>query len=294
MIDTNRLGLGTVQFGMDYGVSNPAGKVSRQEIRNIIMKSSKAGIEVLDTASAYGSAETVIGDTIAELDNPKFRIITKTISIEENETSLDAIIRTKEQFKKSLFKLRADKVDTLLIHNSENLTSKSGIELYHLLRELKDRGLINKIGISVYERDQIEKIFEKYNFDVIQLPVNIFDQRLISDGTLNELKKRGVEIHARSIFLQGSLLVKPDKTPLILKKITPHLKILHNDMQKYEIDMLSACLSFVLNIKEIDIALIGVTSEKELNEILNSKNVNYIDFSKYALHNKDLIDPRRW
>jgi len=191
-----KIALGTVQFGLDYGIINHSGQVSIDEVKNILDYAKDKGIDTLDTAARYGNSEQVLG----EVGVNNYRIITKTTPL---KNGVDGVIKGLHQ---SLDNLNIGQVDGLLIHNINDVKDKRFGDLFHKLNELKEEGLINKIGFSTYTPDQVDFLLENFDFDLIQVPFNIFDNRLIQGGQLKALKKKKIEIHARSVFLQGLLL----------------------------------------------------------------------------------------
>ena len=179
-----KIALGTAQFGMDYGISNLKGQTSFDEVKKIIEFSRNIGIKKIDTAKNYGETEKIIG----EVGIKDFKIITKLPKISSNE--FNPIFFVDNQIQDSMTKMKISKIDTLLLHNARDLLSASGKKIYYKILELKKVGVIDKFGISVYEKDEIDQLHKNFNFDVIQIPFNIFDTRLIKMGYLKELKKR--------------------------------------------------------------------------------------------------------
>ncbi len=189
-----KLGLGTVQFGQPYGVSNTHGQVSAREAAAILTNAAQAGIRLLDTAANYGEAEAVL----ARLDIAAFRVVSKTIGL---KLGLDAVIARARQSAAAL------KADTLLVHAASDLLGPDGDALWSALHRLRDEGVFRKIGISVYVADDPAALAARFRPDVMQLPFSLLDQRLLANGTLTRLADLGVEIHARSLFLQGLLFL---------------------------------------------------------------------------------------
>ena len=206
-----KLGLGTVQFGQAYGVSNSRGHVPPGEAAAILALARDAGITTLDTAANYGEAEKVL----AALDTGSFRIVTKTIGLGQG---LDAVIARARQSAQAL------KADTLLVHAAGDLLGPDGDALWKALLELREQGVFRKIGISAYVADDPAALAQRFRPDVMQIPFSLLDQRLLADGSLARLKNLGVEIHARSLFLQGLLFLAPDALPEKLQSAAPQLR----------------------------------------------------------------------
>jgi aryl-alcohol dehydrogenase-like predicted oxidoreductase len=288
-----KLGIGTVQFGLDYGITNDNGKVIKKEASKILNLSAVNHIKILDTAASYGDSETVLGEILQPLH--PFSIVTKTPLFRKEEITLTEITQLASQFQKSLSDLKQDSIYGLLVHHTNDLLAKNGHLLFDKMQEFKHTGQLKKIGISVYSREQIDKVLERFAIDIIQAPINVLDQRFLRNNYLSNLKKYGIEVHARSIFLQG-LLAKPKSISKHCAHIEKHLHAFFADCVKSQLTPLQVALSFVMQQNEIDTALIGVTSCAELEEILHTldTNVTGIDFSKYMIDDETIINPTFW
>jgi len=275
------LGLGTVQFGQAYGISNAAGQVRREAAAAILARAAAAGVRVLDTAANYGEAEAVL----AGLDTTPFRIVTKTINLSHG---LDQVIARARASKAAL-----PRADTLLVHAASDLDDPA---LWPALQRLKEDGTFRKIGISTYVADNPAELAERFRPDVMQLPFSLLDQRLLRDGTLARLAEMGVEIHARSLFLQGLLLMAPESLPDHLKEAAPHLTMLQMHCHEAGATPLAAALGFVLGRPEIAIGLVGVTDVGEFDEILSAmtRPLPAMDWEACALNNDRILTPSSW
>ena len=272
------LGLGTVQFGQCYGVSNKNGQVSREEVAAILARAKQAGVRILDTAATYGQAETVL----STLDVSSFRVITKTIPVNQG------IPKVLSGARQSFERLRPD---TLLVHAASDLKNQ---ELWSALQALKAEGLFKNIGISAYYADDPVRLAEIFRPDVLQIPFSILDQRLLRSGALARLKGLGIEVHARSIFLQGLLFL--DVLPERLRHVETRLHAIRNAVQVAGYSPLSAALSFVLSRPEVDVALVGITSQVELEEILKATEgpIAALDWPSLALDDELVLTPSLW
>ncbi len=278
----NKLALGTVQFGLNYGVTNKNGQVTIGEARNILDFAKDNGIDTLDTAASYGNSEKILG----EIGINDFQIITKTTSLKDGANEVI------DNFYQSLKKLNVERVEGLLIHNIDDIKIKQFDILFKRLSELKKEGLVKKIGFSTYMPEQVDFLLENFDFDLIQLPFNIFDVRLIKGGQLQALKNKSVEVHARSIFLQGVLLD--------FNHHSSYFITWQEQFEKYQAivkesgaSLLEYALNFVLNIQEIDKVLVGVNSEIQLNEIIQSvKETGNLD--AYPIDDINLLNPSLW
>lgn len=295
-----KIGLGTVQFGMDYGISNVQGKPNIGEVRRILNQALKSGMVVLDTASLYGNSEEVIGKCLPK--SHTFRIVTKTPQFKKKIITPEDAKSLTTVFYSSLEKLNQSSVYGILIHNVNDLLVENGHLLMESLLDIKRQGLVKKIGVSIYESQQIDKVLDKYKIDLIQVPINILDQRLIKSGHLKMLKQYGVEIHARSVFLQGLLLMRPGEMNSYFNPIKNQMQIYHQYLKENGISPIQGALGFISLQEEIDCTLVGVCSYKELLEIqealrnledvkLDCKDFNCKDFS---CSDERIINPSMW
>lgn len=296
MIPPIKIGLGTVQFGLDYGVSNQQGITPIAEVKRILALSWNSGVTILDTAVSYGASEEVIGQNISEA--MPFKIVTKTPFFRKDHIDQADAARLKETFLKSLIRLKQTSIYGLLVHHADDLLVTGGFHLWQQMEALKASGIVNKIGVSVYSPSEIEKLLRQYRPDLIQLPLNVFDQRMIKGGYLRHLKGMGIEIHSRSVFLQGLLLMSAENLLPYFNNIKPILKQYHTALQKQCFSPLTAALSFVYLRPEIDYVIVGVNNHVHLEEIINVvHNVEALrnfDYSDYAVNEEFIINPSMW
>ena len=289
----NRLVLGTVQFGLPYGVSQDGGRVSIEEARNILELAAVAGIDMLDTAAAYGDSEEVLGEIVG-VESP-FAIVTKTLPIRANEIDEAAVSRAETGFRNSLRKLRLDKVYALLAHDPRDLLNPGGERLWALLQALKAQGLVGKIGASVYDWAEIDALMSRYPLEVLQAPLNIFDQRLLADSGFAHAAAKGVEIHARSVLLQGLLLMTPEAAAAKLPQAVEKLQDWRDALAEAGVSPLAAALGFALQAPNVDRVVIGVHSAAHLSECLAALDAApQLNYARFTSDDLDLIDPRRW
>jgi aryl-alcohol dehydrogenase-like predicted oxidoreductase len=277
-----KLALGTVQFGLDYGVTNQSGKVEESEIENILGFAKSNGIDMLDTASGYGNSEQVLGSVGVD----GYQIITKTTSLKHG---VDEVIRG---FYQSLKYLNQKSIDGLLIHDINEVNDKEFVDLFRQLSKLKRQGLVNKIGFSTYTPEQVDFLLENFDFDIIQLPFNVFDTRLVEGGQLQALKKKNIEIHVRSVFLQG-ILLDFDNLSGYFSTWRSQFDKYQAVVEKSEMSLLEYALNFALNIEEIDKVLVGVNNEDQLKEIVQAVRLQS-ELNAYPIHDKYLLNPSLW
>ena len=207
----SKIALGTVQFGIDYGINSESGQVQPEEVRSILNYAHSQNIDLLDTAPVYGDSEKILG----RANSSNFKVVTKTRHFDSLKINNNDIRLLNSDFYHSLEYLKQDSVYGVLMHNASDLLKPGAEKLFDQLQKLKQEEKITKIGVSVYDHSQLQAILEIFDIDLVQLPFNIIDKRLIDSGMLAKLKNRGIEVHARSVFLQGLLLMsernRPDK-----------------------------------------------------------------------------------
>lgn len=290
---TARLGLGTAQFGFAYGIANLEGRVPEAEVGQILEIARAAGMVVLDTAPAYGEAEAVLGQWLRPGD--PFRITTKTPAIAASKVGEEDIAAVQAAFDASLKTLHVEHIAAVLVHQADDLLKPGGERLWALLRTWQEAGKVEKIGASVYERRQIDGLMARYPVELLQLPVNVFDQRLMRDGTLAALAAQGIEIHARSVFLQGLLLMEDAFLPAFATPWRETIRAFRAAADQAGASPLRAALSFVCQQPEIATVLIGVFSAKQLQECLAAVDAPLtLDWARYAIDDPNFVDPRRW
>jgi aryl-alcohol dehydrogenase-like predicted oxidoreductase len=290
------LGLGTVQFGLAYGISNKDGQTPESEVRRIVSLAAKKGMSVIDTASQYGESEKIVGLSLP--DHHPFRFVTKTPSFQKKLLTESDALALKERFHVSLRDLKQESIYGLLIHNVGDLLSRNGALLWRTMQELKESGLVEKIGISIYSPGQLDTALYSFRPDLVQLPVNVLDQRMIQNGYLKRLKDLDIEIHSRSVFLQGLLLMDPITVPRYFSPIRRQLIRYHDLLHSNRIMPTEAALAFVRSVREIDVVVVGVNDSRQLQELCeirySAPSLQYFDFSSFSINDEAMVDPSRW
>ena len=280
--------LGTVQFGLPYGIANQNGQVSLDDAKKIIALARLSGIDTLDTAIAYGNSEASLG----HIGVNGFKVITKLPILPENVSNVGLWVHN--QIRESLQKLNVESVYAVLIHHSQQLLGPKGKDLYQSLEHLKTKGLVKKVGISIYDPIELDSVMNAFTIDLVQAPFNLIDQRLNSSGWLQKLYDQGVEVHARSVFLQG-LLLKKYQLPKKLNKINKKICEFHNWAKINKVKPINAALNFVLQHKQIDKVILGVDNCDQLLEIINNLDTNTLQIpKKFSINEEKLINPSLW
>lgn len=285
-----RIVLGTVQFGLNYGIANSLGQVTLDQSRQTLDFAKKNGIRTLDTAISYGQSETILGSYgVGDWD-----VITKIPAIPENIEDIQGWVIDKVE--RSLKRLNLTRIFGVMLHEPDQILGYQGKFIFEALNFLKNNKICEKIGLSIYDIAKVEEYVSAYDIDLVQAPLNIFDRRLIDPAVLYMLKKRDIEIHARSIFLQGLLLLKRGT---VIDGFS-HSKKLFDEwyswLNQENIDPVEACLKFVLQIKEIDRIVIGVQDVVQLQNIILIANKEcLLQFPQWQseIHSQ-LINPGLW
>lgn len=290
-----KLGLGTAQLGLAYGISNNMGQPGREEVRRILAAAAEYGVRILDTAPEYGDSEERIG-SLRPTGLPSFDIVTKT-RILPSDVAEDAVpAYLTAGVKESLRRLQTDSVHGLLVHHSSDLLGSRGAVLWRCLSDLREAGLVKKIGVSVYSGAEIDSVLNRHPIDLIQVPVSVLDQRLVVSGHLQRLQERGVEVHARSVLLQGVLLMEPDELPAEVAGLRGDVQRFRDFAAAHGNSPLEAALGFVRGVDELDVAFCGVASAVQMSELVEACRANVDAGGMHVLAAQDtlLLDPSRW
>lgn len=245
---------------MDYGINNRVGLVPVEEVRRILRISRDLGIDLIDTAAAYGTAESVIGELLAQ-DESGFKLVTKIAPLAAEPAEV------LESFYRSTSQLGTETLYGLLVHDFPRFTAKR--ENWDVLRGLRTGGRVRKIGFSVYYPRQVDWLIEReFDFDIVQLPYNVLDQRFADFLPL--LKARGVEVHVRSVFLQGLFFVPENELESHFIPVAGKLKRLKALAQANDVPLAALPLSFALSAPEVAKVVIGVDDARGLREDIDT------------------------
>lgn len=277
-----KLALGTVQFGLDYGISNHDGQVRDEELDEIIALARHAGIDTLDTAQAYGNAEQRLG----QRDITGFTIIDKLapgLPLSDVKASVN----------NSLHLLGRKRLDGLLLHSSQDASPA----MFELLTDLQKKGSIGKLGISVYSPEELDAWSAAgYPLELVQLPANLLDQRFLRTGWLDKLVDMGCEIHVRSLFLQGLLLMQPAQRPDYFQRFATALE--RFDHWHPSMAPLGRALSIMTALPQVSRFVVGVCHAQELAAIVAASQALHecyeTDIAHLASMEQELINPGLW
>ena len=284
-----RLILGTAQFGLDYGIGNQAGQTSLSEATSILETAHAHGMRVLDTAAAYGDSERRLGAIGLE----SWGVISKLPLLPDEVVNIRQWV--KESAEASLLRLKVPRLHGLLLHRPEQLLGSRGAALYAALLELKEINLTHRIGISIYDPGELDQLCKRYRFDIVQCPFNLIDRRLIDSGWLYRLRDLGTELHVRSVFLQGLLLLSPAARPAKFSRWEDLWSNWQRWLEQSAMTALQACLNYALSFPEIGNVVLGVDKKSQLQEIIGIIGLGTPVVPKYLqCTDPRLINPSYW
>ena len=276
--------IGSAQFGMDYGIANKIGKVNSKQIDAIIKLAKLYDINTFDTASSYGNSESRIGEYIKKNPSSNLKIITK-ISGEDKPLRV--------QINNAITKITIKPI-AILAHSSALYVSP------FFQDELMDIKKEYKIGVSIYNKKELDQVLGSDNIpDIIQIPINILDTRLFRDGSLKRMKKMGVCIHARSVFLQGLFYLSENELNSRFPDVSSTISELKSIANNENISISELSLLWLKNLVEIDKIIIGVDSEEQLKTHINTlrKSIDGKVFDmalKLKYENEKILNPSLW
>lgn len=284
----SKLALGTVQLGLPYGINNQFGKPNTSESFAILDWAFKEGINLLDTAEGYGDSITVIGDYLKKNSAADFKIVSKFISNPNQSIS--------HGLASSLKALQTDAIYAYLFHGIQDY--KSGLFTSELL-ELKHAGKFTKLGVSLYNLDDLRIVLEDNNIELIQIPFNILDNSAEKRQLLHHAKSKGKEIHVRSVFLQGLFHKSPDELDGKLEPLKNPLTSMQTLVARFNQRMDSVCLNYALSQLFIDKVIVGVETVEQLKnniEVTGQQIPSELFelLEEIDIEQKELLNPSNW
>jgi aryl-alcohol dehydrogenase-like predicted oxidoreductase len=283
----NRIVLGGAQLGLPYGILNGGETLSREEVARILDTAVDHGIDSIDTAIAYGQSESIIGET----SQNRFKIISKLPPLPVDISDVSEWVHS--QVQGSLSRLKCTSLDALLLHRPQDLTGAQGAELYAAIGSLMAEKMIHRFGVSIYSPDDLEGIIGTFDIHVVQAPLNVFDRRIL--GVTDQLSALNIEVHARSVFLQGVLIANPKNRPQRFEPWSEHFALFDEWVRFSGMSAMACCLGFALQQPGIAKLVIGTTSAESLDEIMNSIPNSVLEVPTHLQSSvEELIDPRFW
>jgi aryl-alcohol dehydrogenase-like predicted oxidoreductase len=283
----NRIVLGGAQLGLPYGILNGGETLSREEVARILDTAVGRGIDSIDTAIAYGQSESIIGET----SQNRFNIISKLPPLPVDISNVSEWVHS--QVQGSLSRLKCTSLDALLLHRPQDLTGAQGAELYAAIRSLMAEKMIRRFGVSIYSPDDLEGIIDTFEIHVVQAPLNVFDRRIL--GVTDQLSALNIEVHVRSVFLQGVLIASPQDRPHRFEPWSEHFALFDEWVRSSGVSAMACCTGFALQQPGIAKLVIGTTSAESLDEIMNSIPNSVLEVPTHLQSSvEQLIDPRFW
>lgn len=255
-----KLGLGCSQLGLDQPPAAPRGRPPEREAVEALQIAARTGLKILDAQVQFPRAETLIGNLMPR-PNP-FRTLVRCVRPDRGPDHVE------DELRQCLRRLRLDKADTVMVQSAGDLFSSHGPAMWDRLKKLRDEGLFQGVGVSVFASDDPVGLARRFKPDVLQAPVSLLDQRLIVSGALAEIAGLGVEVHLRSIFLQGLLFLPPDRMPVALRGQAGPLSRVRRLIAEGRSDPLQAALWFALSRPEAHHVIVGVASAAELQAVI--------------------------
>ena len=285
-----KLALGTVQFGLGYGVGNKSGQTSLAEAVKIWALAKTSGIDLIDTAIAYGESEQVIGGLGVE----GFKVVTKLPPI---PADIDDVVGWVEyQFFNSLRRLGVESIYGLLLHRSSDFLKEYGRTLIGVLDNLRNKGFTEKIGVSIYDPFELESVLKIVEIGLVQAPLNLVDDRLESSGWLQRLEEQNIEVHTRSTFLQGLLLMQREAIPAKFERWSSVWDEWHRQLTTSKTSAAAACLSYPLSLRKVSRVVVGVETAEQLELLIKSAGRPFVNQDWTFMRSQDpiLINPSNW
>jgi aryl-alcohol dehydrogenase-like predicted oxidoreductase len=283
----NRIVLGGAQLGLPYGILNGGETLSREEVARILDTAVDRGIDSIDTAIAYGQSESIIGET----SQNRFNIISKLPPLPVDISNVSEWVHS--QVQGSLSRLKCTSLDALLLHRPQDLTGAQGVELYAAIESLMAEKMIHRFGVSIYSPDDLEGIIDTFEIHVVQAPLNVFDRRIL--GVTDQLSALNIEVHVRSVFLQGVLIASPQDRPHRFEPWSEHFALFDEWVRSSGVSAMACCMGFALQQPGIAKLVIGTTSAESLDEIMNSTPNSVLKVPTHLQSSvEQLIDPRFW
>ena len=283
----SKLGLAASQFGLDYAITNSRGRSPEAEVGEILQIAARSRVSVLDT-TVGGRAERVMGEV---MPRPcPFRVVVKTARCDRGPDYVEAEARA------SLRKLGLERGHAILVEQAGDLFSPHGPAMWDRMKALRDEGLFDRIGVSVYASDDPVGVARRFRPDIMQAPASLLDQRLLLNGALAEMAEMGIEVHLRSIFLQGLLFLPPDRLPAQLQSASRGLSRVRRMIAEGRSDPLQAALGFALARPEATAVIVGVSSAAELQAVIAAANSPPpdLDWNDMALDDPTPLERGAW
>ena len=286
-----RIALGSAQFGQRYGVANRSGAPTQREMDLVVHRARDAGVDTIDTAIAYGDSESMLG--AAGLSG--FRLVTKLPPISIRAADVEREMR--EEVRHSLGRLGVERLHGLLLHRAADAISNPPVaaEVRRVLAALATEGIIGRAGVSVYEPTELEAVADVMPLGIVQAPYNVLDRRFDESGWFSRLRAAGAEIHVRSVFLQGLLLLDDGQMPSAFDKWNPVWSRWRAWLRERDVSAVTGALGAVLSNPNVDRVVVGVDTLAQWNEVLAAASSDRgVMPDDPGCDDMQLINPMNW
>jgi len=286
---TNKLAIGCAQFGLPYGIANKVGQVDPVDVAKILDYAKGVNISTLDTAISYGKSESVLGDVGVN----EWSVISKLPPLPR--ASIDIRSWIINEVHASLNRLNILSLDGLLLHNPQDLLSERGHIIVEALDFLRSAGVVNRVGVSIYDPQDLQDYLNIMAVEIVQCPFNVLDQRIVTSGWAEKLNKKNVEVHIRSIFLQGLLLVENSQRSLYFNKWQTTWDRWHLMLQENNMSPIEGCLNGVIFNDFFHKIIIGINDLSQIMEIVDC--CNFLDArvtEDISVNDLNLLHPSNW
>lgn len=286
----SQMTLGTVQLGMNYGIANNAGKPDEEKAHSILRSALEGGVTSLDTARGYGNSEEVIGGFLKQWKGELPFITTKVPKLQgESEKELEKFAT--ESLEKSMTNLGVSKVDAVMLHAAGDL-QRHGRAAEKAMDALLRHGYTDKVGVSVYNADEIEEMLKYETYSVTQAPISIFDQRIIARGAVDKLKDRGYTVFVRSVFLQGLFFLDPDKLddPILLEYAADKIRLLRRIAEEGNMSVAQLAIAFMRDCTGITSLVLGADTPEQVRSNISYFSAPALDPEVTALLRREFSD----
>jgi aryl-alcohol dehydrogenase-like predicted oxidoreductase len=281
-----RLALGTVQFGVPYGIANAVGVPSDGEIASILRLAKTAGLDTLDTAVTYGTSESRLGATGVA----GWKVITKLPPLADDVVDVEAWIDG--HVETSLRRLRIASVYGVLLHRPSDLLKPHGTRILRAIEKQRDHGRLSKWGVSIYDPSELD-VLQAFRFGLVQAPFSVLDRRVVETGWLDRLRSAGVEVHARSVFLQGLLLMSAGARPAFARQYQPIWSWWDRCVEAHSANAASVALRFALS-EGFERVVIGVDTSEHLLQHVSAVEAGALSLPSPPAAPLELVEPSRW
>jgi len=285
----NKIIIGTAQLSNNYGIFNKLKSIQNKELKKILNYCKKQNIFYIDLANSYKNSI----NKLSKNNLVKFKIILKVGTINKNNyfSNLKAIVE------KTLKELKVKKIYSLMFHDERDIKYLGDKKIMQYFLDLKKKNIIQKIGLSIYNFKKLKVSLNSFPIDLIQVPFNIFDRRILDKKLQKIISKNKIEVHARSIFLQGLLLQDPSSKKKIIQKNQSLLNSWHKFNEYQQKKKIMNCIKFVSQFKKINKFVFGVDNLDQLKTIVSI--IKAIDYNiklhyNFKLKSKKIVDPRLW